>query len=103
MDDHPGKRHVHGLFLDDAGGVVHEDLQRKPLAINKLNNLVVTKLICHEIFRFDYFAAMKNPIDGYHKIEFEEDPPEIYLEAKQVEKNAAERQKTYSFPVRQHL
>jgi hypothetical protein len=76
---------------------------RKPLAINNLNNLVVTKLICHEIFRFDYFAAMKNPTDGYHKIEFEEDPPEIYLEAKQVEKNAAERQKTYSFPVRQHL
>jgi hypothetical protein len=46
---------------------------------------------------------VKNPTDRYHQIEFEEDPLEIYLETKQVEENAADRQKTYSFPARQHL
>jgi hypothetical protein len=46
---------------------------------------------------------VKNPTDSYYQIEFAEDPPEIYLETKQVEENAADRQKPYLFPARQHL
>jgi hypothetical protein len=70
----------------------------------QLNNLVVTKLNGHEILSLDDFAAaVKNPIAGYHKIEFEEDPHEIYLEAKQVEEDAAQLQKTYSLPAMQRL
>ena len=70
----------------------------------QLNNLVVTKLNGHEILSLDDFAAaVKNPTDGYHKIEFEEDPHEIYLDAKQVEEDAAQLQKTYSLPAMQRL
>jgi hypothetical protein len=46
---------------------------------------------------------VKNPTDSYHQTAFAEDPPEIYLETKQVEENAADRQKTYAFPAGQHL
>jgi len=46
---------------------------------------------------------VRNPTGGYHKIEFEEDPHQIYLDAKQVEEDAAQLQKTYSLPALQRL
>ena len=70
----------------------------------QLSNLVVTKLNGREILSLDDFAkAAKNPLAGYHKIEFEEDPHEIYLDAKQVEEDSAQLQKTYSIPALRHL
>ncbi len=70
----------------------------------QLSNLVVTKLNGREILSLDDFAeAAKNPIAGYHKIEFAEDPHEIYLDAKQVEEDSGSLQKTYSIPELQHL
>jgi S1-C subfamily serine protease len=70
----------------------------------QLSNLVVTKLNGHDILSLDDFAeAAKNPSDGYHKLEFEEDPHEIYLDAKQVEEDGAQLQKTYSIPSLRHL
>ena len=64
----------------------------------------MTKLNCHEIITLDDFgAAVKNPTDGYHRIEFDEDPHEIYLDAEQVEEDATQLQKTYSLPAMQHL
>jgi S1-C subfamily serine protease len=70
----------------------------------QLNNLVVAKLNGREILNLDDFAAAaKNPTGGYHKIEFEEDPHEIFLEAKQVAEDAAQLQKTYSLPALQRL
>jgi S1-C subfamily serine protease len=70
----------------------------------QLNNLVVTKLNGREILSLDDFAeAAKNPMAGYHKIEFEEDPHEIYLDAKQVEDDSAQLQKVYSIPALRHL
>jgi len=70
----------------------------------QLSNLVVKKLNGREILSLDDFAAaVKNPTNGYHKIELEEDPHEIYLDAKQVEEDAAQLQKTYSLPALQRL
>jgi S1-C subfamily serine protease len=70
----------------------------------QLSNLVVSKLNGHQILSLDDFAeAAKNPIAGYHKIEFEEDPHEIYLDAKQVEEGGDQLQKTYSIPALRHL
>ena len=70
----------------------------------QLNNLVVAKLNGSDILSLDDFAeAAKNPMSGYHKIEFEEDPHEIYLDAKQVEEDGAQLQKTYSIPALRHL
>ena len=69
----------------------------------QLNNLVVTKLNGREILSLDDFAeAAKSPIAGYHKIEFGEDPHEIYLDAKQVDEDA-QVQKVYSLPALQRL
>jgi PDZ domain len=70
----------------------------------QLSNLVVTKLNGREIRSLDDFAeAAKNPLAGYHKVEFEEDPHEIYLDARQVEEDGAQLQKTYSIPALRHL
>jgi S1-C subfamily serine protease len=70
----------------------------------QLSNLVVSKLNGRQILSLDDFAeAAKNPVAGYHKIEFEEDPHEIYLDAKQVEEASAQLQKTYSIPALRHL
>jgi hypothetical protein len=46
----------------------------------------------------DLAKAMEKPINGFHKIEFDLDPKVIYLDAAQVEQNAAQLQKTYSLP-----
>ncbi len=70
----------------------------------QLSNLVVAKLNGRAILSLDDFAAAaKNPVAGFHKIEFEEDPHEIYLDAKQVEEGSDQLQKTYSIPALQHL
>jgi S1-C subfamily serine protease len=70
----------------------------------QLSNVAVTKLNGREILSLDDFAeAARNPLAGYHKIEFEEDPHEIYLDAKQVEEDSAQLQKTYSIPALRHL
>ena len=70
----------------------------------QLNNLVVEKLNGREILSLDDFAAAaKNPANGFHKIEFEEDPHEIYLDAKQVDEDAEQVQKVYSLPALQRL
>jgi S1-C subfamily serine protease len=70
----------------------------------QLSNLVVSKLNGRDILSLDDFAAAaKNPVAGFHKIEFEEDPHEIYLDAKQVEEGSDQLQKTYSIPALQHL
>jgi hypothetical protein len=46
----------------------------------------------------DLAKAIEKPINGFHKIEFDLDPKVIYLDAAQVEQNAAQLQKTYSLP-----
>jgi len=70
----------------------------------QLNNLVVDKLNGRAILSLDDFAAaVKNPVNGYHKIEFQEDPHDIYLDARQVEEDAAQLQKIYSLPALQRL
>jgi S1-C subfamily serine protease len=77
---------------------------QETVGYEQLNNLVVTKLNGRQILNLDDFAeAAKNPIGGFHKIEFEEDPHEIYLDAKQVEANSAKLQSVYSLPALQHL
>lgn len=70
----------------------------------QLSNLVVTRLNGREILSLDDFAeAVRSPINGYHKIEFGEDPREIYLNAKQVEADSDEVQNVYSLPAMKHL
>ena len=92
----PGKRKI--VFLTQI--LPTEDT----VGYEQLSNLVVSKLNGRDILSLDDFAeAAKNPVAGYHKIEFDEDPHEIYLDAKQVEEASAHLQKTYSIPELRHL
>ncbi|HXL26920.1 MAG TPA: PDZ domain-containing protein, partial [Chthoniobacterales bacterium] len=77
---------------------------RDTVGYEQISNLVVKKLNGREILNLDQFAeAAAHPVAGYDKIEFEDDPHQIYLDAGRVEQDAAELQKIYSLPALQHL
>jgi len=62
----------------------------------QLSNLVVSKLNGANFEPRRFCRSGEKTCAGYHKIEFEEDPHEIYLDAKQVEEASAQLQKTYN-------
>jgi S1-C subfamily serine protease len=77
---------------------------RYTVGYEQISNLVVRKLNGREILNLDQFAeAAAQPMGGYHKIEFEDDPHQIYLDASQVEQDAVQLQKIYSLPALQRL
>jgi PDZ domain len=70
----------------------------------QLNYLVVTKLNGITVQNLDDFArAAQKPASGFHRIEFDEDPHEIFLDAQQVIADAPTLQKVYSLPELQRL
>jgi hypothetical protein len=77
---------------------------RDTVGYEQISNLVVKKLNGREILNLDQFAeAAARPLGGYHKIELEDDPHQIYLDVNQVEQDAAQLQKIYSLPALQRL
>jgi len=77
---------------------------RDTVGYEQISNLVVKKLNGQRILNLDQFAqAVAQPVEGHHKIEFEDDPHEIYLDANQVEQDAAQLKKIYSLPALQRL
>jgi len=74
------------------------------LGYEQLAYLVVTKINGVELNSLDDVPiALQKPIDGFHKIEFDEAPHEIFLEADQVEKDNAALMHTYGLPSVQNL
>jgi PDZ domain len=70
----------------------------------QLSYTVLTRINGREIKSLDdVAAAVKQPVDGFHKLEFDQDPREVYLDAKQVEVNAPQLQKMYALPSLSHL
>ncbi len=66
--------------------------------------LVVTKVNGHEIRSLgDLIVAAKNPVDGFIKIETEEDPKQIELDAAQVAAEAPDLQQNYGLPALQRV
>ncbi|MGZ4985812.1 MAG: hypothetical protein ACXV8A_06945, partial [Chthoniobacterales bacterium] len=51
----------------------------------------------------DLAEAVKQPIDGFIKVETEEDPKQIELDAAQVATEAASLQENYGLPALQRL
>ncbi len=51
----------------------------------------------------DVAAAIKQPVDGFHKIEFDSDPGVIYLDAKQVQEQNESLMQAYGLPALSHL
>jgi S1-C subfamily serine protease len=77
---------------------------RDTVGYEQLNYLVVTRLNGVEIKNLDDFAkAAQSPINGFHKLEFDEDPHVIYLDAAQAQQDAPALQKLYALPALQRL
>jgi hypothetical protein len=68
------------------------------------SNMVVTKINDVPLKSFaDVGAAVEKPINGFHKIEFEDNPKTIYLDAKQVSDGNADLLKSYRLPAIKRL
>ncbi len=69
-----------------------------------LDNLVVSKVNGREIRSLDDLAAaIKEPVDGFQKIELEEDPGVVFLDAAAIEANQHGLIKKYALPALQRL
>lgn len=66
------------------------------LTVTKINGREVKSLV-------DLAEAVKQPLDGFIKIETEEDPKQLQLDAAQVEQEAAGLQQNYGLPSLQRL
>lgn len=69
-----------------------------------LENLVVTKVNGQEIRSLkDLSKALSKPVNGFHRIECEEDPKILFLDAASVEKNRDTLRDHYSLPALERL
>ncbi|MBE2205143.1 MAG: PDZ domain-containing protein [Chthoniobacterales bacterium] len=69
-----------------------------------LDNLVVSKVNNRPIRNLDDLAeAIRHPVDGFQKIELEEDPGILFLDAAAIEKNQDHLIKKYALPALQRL
>ena len=66
------------------------------LVVSKINDVPLNSLA-------DVEAALKKPINGYHKIEFDDNVRMIYLDAKQVADQESVLLKTYGIPAVKRL
>jgi S1-C subfamily serine protease len=70
----------------------------------QLNYLIVNRVNGREIRNLDDLAqAIRAPQNGFQKIEFNEDPRAIYLDAGQAESTAKQLQALYALPALQRL
>jgi S1-C subfamily serine protease len=69
-----------------------------------LDNLVVSKVNGREIRSLDDLAeAARHPVDGFQKIELEEDPGVLFLDAAAIDANRDNLIRKYSLPALQRL
>jgi len=74
------------------------------IGYENLENIVVTKVNGKEIDNLDDLAkAVGSPKDGFHKIEFEEDPGFISLDAAEVENGKRDLMQSYNIPALQDV
>jgi hypothetical protein len=74
------------------------------IGYENLEHLVVTKVNGVEIKSLaDLAKAAKTPKDGFHKVEFEQDPGFIYLDSAEVDNGKSQVTEEYNIPVLQNL
>ena len=74
------------------------------IGYDNLGNLVVKELNGRPVKSLaDLSAAARHPIDGFQKIELEEDPKHIFLDAASVEANRAALMEHYDLPALERL
>jgi hypothetical protein len=92
---------------DDRGKIVFISQilpSQDTIGYENLDNLVVSKVNGREIRSLDELAeAIKNPVNGFQKIELEEDPGVIFLDAAAIEANQDKLIKKYALPALQRL
>lgn len=92
-------RYQDTLFQDDRKKLVilsHVLPTPNTLGYEEVNNLVVTKINGVALKSIeDVPAALEKPVDGFHKIEFSENPREIFLDPKEVEAGNAALMRNY--------
>lgn len=77
---------------------------QETLGYEGLENLVVSKLNGRAIKSLDDLAdAAKSPVNGFQKIEFEEDPGVIFLDAAKIDTNRDALIRQYDLPALQQL
>jgi S1-C subfamily serine protease len=86
-----GRKHLVILsqVLPTEDSIGYEDLGA--LVITKINDIPLTSIA-------DVPKALEHPINGFHKIEFEENPSVIYLDARAVSEHLDDMMKTYGLP-----
>ncbi len=80
--------------LPVASNVGYDDL--KYLVVTNINGMPINSLE-------DLPTALAKPADGFHKIEFEDSPKEIFLDAAHLEENDQSVKESYSLPALQRL
>jgi hypothetical protein len=74
------------------------------LGYDHIDNVVVKELNGRPIKSItDLAEAAKHPVEGFQKIELEEDPKWLYLDAASIEANRAELIKHYALPATERL
>ncbi len=69
------------------------------IGYEELSYVVITKINDVPLMSLEDVArALQNPVNGFHKVEFEDNPRVIYLDAKQTEQDAAALMKNYGVP-----
>jgi len=75
--------------MPTADSIGYEDLGA--LVVTKINDIPLKSFA-------DVTKALAHPINGFHKIEFDENPNVIYLDAAQVSAHEDDMQQTYGLP-----
>lgn len=88
-DREPGKIVFLSQVFPTANTVGYEDLQH--LIVSKVNGQPIRNLE-------DLARAAAKPENGFQKIEFDDDPPVIYLDAAEAEKSNEQIQQEYGIP-----
>ncbi len=80
--------------LPTASNIGYEDL--KYLVVTNVNGVAINGLE-------DLPKALAKPVSGFDKVEFEESPHEVYLDASTLAEDNRNAQDSYSLPTLQHL
>ena len=92
--DGPRKLVFLSRVLPTSATVGYEELSS--LLVKRINGVELQSLD-------DVPKALEKPVDGFHKIEFEEDPKTIYLDAAEIQKTEITVQMQYRLPALKFL
>lgn len=100
-------RYQHELFKDGPKKLVYlTRVLPTPATVGyeELNSIRVTKINGQDLQTLeDVPKALEKPINGFHKIEFDDDPKVIYLDASEAEKTDKDVQMQYRLPAMKRL